>query len=56
LRLHPEDLPEHDPMGFDPQKSFTEMYEDGSVEDTVGVEVELLDTVVPHEPLEEVAR
>jgi hypothetical protein len=32
------------------------MYEDGGVEDTVGVEVEVLDAVVPHEPLEEIAR
>jgi hypothetical protein len=43
-------------MGLDPQKSFTEVYEDSSVEDTIGVEVEVLDAVVPHEPLEEVAR
>jgi hypothetical protein len=32
------------------------MYKDGSVENTVGVEVEVLDAVVPHEPLEEIAR
>jgi hypothetical protein len=32
------------------------MNEDGSVENIVGVEVEVLDAVVPHEPLEEVAR
>jgi hypothetical protein len=43
-------------MGLDPQKSFAEMYGDSSVENTVGVEVEVLDAVVPHEPLEEVAR
>jgi hypothetical protein len=43
-------------MGLDPQKGFAEMYEDSGVEDTVGVEVEVLDAVVPHEPLEEVAR
>jgi hypothetical protein len=43
-------------MGLDPQKSFTEMNEDGGVENTIGVEVEVLDAVVPHEPLEEVAR
>jgi hypothetical protein len=43
-------------MGLDPQKRFTEVDEDGGVENTVGVEVELLDAVVPHEPLEEVAR
>jgi hypothetical protein len=56
LRLHPEELPEQDPMGLDPQKSFAKMNEDCSVENTVGVEVEVLDAVVPHEPLEEVAR
>jgi hypothetical protein len=43
-------------MGLDPQKSVAEMYEDYSMEDTVGVEVEVLDAVVPHEPLEEFAR
>jgi hypothetical protein len=43
-------------MGLDPQKGFAKMYEDGGVEDTVGVEVEVLDAVVPHEPHEEVAR
>jgi hypothetical protein len=43
-------------MGLDPQKGFAKMYKDGGVEDTVGVEVEELDAVVPHEPLEEVAR
>jgi hypothetical protein len=47
LRLHPEELPEQDPMGLDPQKGFAKMYEDGGVEDTVGVEVEVLDAVVP---------
>jgi hypothetical protein len=56
LRLHPEELPEQNPMGLDPQKGFAEMYEDSDVEDTVGVEVEVLNVVVPHEPLEEVAR
>jgi hypothetical protein len=56
LRLHPEELLEQNPMGLDPQKGFTEMYENGGVEDTVGVEVEVLDAVLPHEPLEEVAR
>jgi hypothetical protein len=31
LRLHPEELPEQDPLGLDPQKSFAGMYEDGGV-------------------------
>jgi hypothetical protein len=28
LGLHPEELPEQDPMGLDPQEGFAEMYED----------------------------
>jgi hypothetical protein len=28
LRLHPEEFPEQDPMGLDPQEGFAEMYED----------------------------
>jgi hypothetical protein len=47
LRLHPEEFPEQDPMGLEPQKGFAKMYEDGGVEDTVGVEVEVLDALVP---------
>jgi hypothetical protein len=34
-------------MGLDPHKSFAEMNEDCSVENTVGVKVEVLDAVVP---------
>jgi hypothetical protein len=37
LRLHPEEFPEQNPMGLDPQNGFAEMYEDSSVENTVGV-------------------
>jgi hypothetical protein len=28
LRLYPEELPEQDPMGLDPQEGFTEVYKD----------------------------
>jgi hypothetical protein len=49
LRLHPEELPEQDPVGFDPQECFTEMDEDCGMENTVGVEVEVLNSVVPEE-------
>jgi hypothetical protein len=28
LRLHPEELPEQDPMGLDPQEGFAKMYKD----------------------------
>jgi hypothetical protein len=38
-------------MGLDPQKRFTEVDEDGGVKNTVGVEVEVLDAVVPMSPL-----
>jgi hypothetical protein len=34
-------------MGLDPQEGFAKMYKDGGVEDTVGVEIEVLDAVVP---------
>jgi hypothetical protein len=47
LRLHPEELLEQDPMGLDPQEGFAKMNKDVSVEDIVGVEVEVLDAVVP---------
>jgi hypothetical protein len=42
-------------MGLDPQESFAEVYKDLGVEDTVGVEVEVLDAIVPQQPFEEVA-
>jgi hypothetical protein len=47
LRLHSEELPEQDPVGLDPQEGFAEMYKDGGVEDTVGVEVTVLNALVP---------
>jgi hypothetical protein len=28
LRLHPEELPEQDPMGLDPQEGLAKMYKD----------------------------
>jgi hypothetical protein len=48
-------LPEKYPVGFDPLESFAKVDEDGGVEDTVGVEVEVLDVVVLQEPLDGVA-
>jgi hypothetical protein len=33
-------------VGLDPQERFTEMDEDRYVEDAIGVEVEVLDTVI----------
>jgi hypothetical protein len=55
LGLHPKELPEQDPMGLDPQESLTKMYEDQGMEDTIGIEVEVLDAVVPQQLFEEVA-
>jgi hypothetical protein len=52
LGLHSEEFPEKYLMWLDPQESFTEVHEDRSVEDTVGVEVEVLDAVVFQQPLE----
>jgi hypothetical protein len=46
LGLHAEELPEEYLVGFDPQEGFTEVDEDGGVEDTVGVEIKVLDAVV----------
>jgi hypothetical protein len=56
LGLHTEELPEEYLVGLDPQESFAKMDEDGGVEDTIGVEIEVLNTIVLQEPLEEVAR
>jgi hypothetical protein len=42
-------------VGLDPQERFAEMDEDRYVEDTIGIEVEVLDTVIFKKTLEEVA-
>jgi hypothetical protein len=55
LGLHSENFREKYPVGLDPQESFAEVNEDRSVEDTVGVEVEVLEAVVLQKPLEEIA-
>jgi hypothetical protein len=52
LRLHPEELPEQDPVGLDPQERLAEMDKECGMENTVGVEVEVLDTVVPQQAFE----
>jgi hypothetical protein len=41
-------------VGLDPQECFTKVDEDCGMENTVGVEVEVLDAVVPQKALEEV--
>jgi hypothetical protein len=55
LGLHSEKLPEEYPVGFDPQEGFTEVDKDRCVEDTVAVEIEVLDAIVLQEPLEEIS-
>jgi hypothetical protein len=43
-------------VGLDPQEGFTKMDKDGDVKNPIRVQVQLLDTVVLEETLEEVAR
>jgi hypothetical protein len=54
LRLHTEELPEQDPVGLDSYECLIEVYKDGDVENTIGVQVQVLDTVVLEQPLEEI--
>jgi hypothetical protein len=43
-------------MGFDPHEGLTEVYKDGDVRNAIRVQVQVLDTVVLEETLEEIAR
>jgi heme A synthase len=56
LGLQAEELPEQYPVGFDPQEYFTEVDEDGYLEDAIGIQVKVLDTVIVEKTHEEVAR
>jgi hypothetical protein len=56
LGLQPKELPKQDPVVLDSHERFAEMDKDRGVEDTIRVEVEVLDPIVPEHPLEEVAR
>jgi hypothetical protein len=51
LRLQPEELSEEDP-----RERLAEVHKDGNVEDSVGIEIHVVDTIVLHYPPEEVAR
>jgi hypothetical protein len=42
-------------VGFDPHEGFAEVYEDGDVKNSIRVQVQVLNTVVLEETLEEVA-
>jgi hypothetical protein len=55
LRLHTEEFPKQDPVGLDPHERLAEMYEDGDMKNTVGIQVQVLDTVVLQQFLEEIA-
>jgi hypothetical protein len=46
LGLHTEELPEEYPVGLDAQERFAKMYEDRSMEDAVGIEIQVLNTVI----------
>jgi hypothetical protein len=47
LRLHSEEFSEEYPVGFDPHKGFTKMDKHRDVENAVGIEIQVLDAVVP---------
>jgi heme A synthase len=44
LRLHPEELPEEDPVRLDPKECFTKMNEDRGMENDVRVQIEVLNS------------
>jgi hypothetical protein len=56
LGLHAEELSKKYQVGLDPQECFTEVDEDRYMEDSIGVQVEVLDTVIAEKTFEEVAR
>jgi hypothetical protein len=41
-------------VGLDPHECLAEMYEDGDVKNNIGVQVQVLDTVVLKQPIEEI--
>jgi hypothetical protein len=55
LRLHTEEFSEQDLVGLDPHECLAEMYEDGDVKNSIGVQVQVLDTIVLKQPLKEIA-
>jgi hypothetical protein len=54
LRLHTEEFPEQDPVGLDSHKCLAEVYKYGDVKNAIGVQVQVLDTVVLEQTLEEI--
>jgi hypothetical protein len=55
LRLHSEELSEQDPIGLDFDECFAEVHEYRDVENTIGVQIQVLNTVVLEKTLEEIA-
>jgi thiaminase len=51
-----EKLPEQVPVGLVPHNGFVEMYKDREMKNAIRVQVQVLDTVVLEETLEEIAR
>jgi hypothetical protein len=47
LRLQPEELAEQNLVGLDTHKRLAKTDEDGDVENVIGIQVEVLDSVVP---------
>jgi hypothetical protein len=47
LQLHAEELPEEYPVGFDSHKGFAKMDKDGNMKYFVGIDIQVLDAVVP---------
>jgi hypothetical protein len=41
-------------MGLDSQKCLAEVHKDGDVENTIGIQIKVLDAIVPEQTLEEV--
>jgi hypothetical protein len=55
LRLYSEELPEQDPVGLHSHECFIEVHEYRNVENTIGVQVQVLNTIVLEKTLEEIA-
>jgi hypothetical protein len=55
LRLQTEELPEQDLVGLDSHEFFAEVHEHRDMEYTIGVQVQVLNTVVLEKTFEEIA-
>jgi hypothetical protein len=49
-----KELSKEYPLGLDSQECFTEVDEDRYIEDSIGVQVEVLDTIIVEKTFEEV--